>query len=52
MLVLLIAWLLIQLFGALKTKDPFVVIVAALGLVLWILHCVGAVHLPPCLVGG
>jgi hypothetical protein len=48
--VLLLTWLVIQLVGAIRSKDILVMVVAIVGIVVAVLYCFGVVHLPACVV--
>lgn len=50
--ILLVTWLVIQLVDAIRTKDTFKVIAAAVGLVLAVLVCLGVVAVPRCMRWG
>lgn len=46
MLILLLAWLLIQLVGVIRAREPVTMVIALVGIVLWVLVILGAVQLP------
>jgi len=54
--ILLVAWLLIQLLTVIRGGDrsPWgvtLMIIALLGIILWLLQCFSGVHVAPCLTG-